>query len=401
VSEPRSFIISGAGIGGLVAAIVLARAGCRVTVIEKAGELQEVGAGVQLSPNVTRLLIELGAGEALEKRVFAPDGIRIFSVISGGEIATVPLGGTAAARYGGPFWTVHRADLHGVLADIARKTDGIRIELDAELRAASTHPGGLTANVAVSGVERTLDAAGLIGADGVHSAVRTRLLDGPVARYTGKMAFRAVIPIGETPMDLRRVGGLWLAPRAHLVHYPVRAGKELNIVAIVDGSWQDESWSAPAVREEVLAQFSTLPGSDWPEVARALVAAPPTWTKWALRGVDPRFEWTGGVVTLIGDAAHAMLPFAAQGACMAIEDAVVLAKHLGGLGDDGDVGAAMRAYEAERKARVSRVWNLSATNGRGYHMGPALGRARDVVLRAAGGARILGRQAWIYDWRPT
>lgn len=396
--EPRSFIIAGAGIGGLTAALSLARAGLQVTVLERASALQEVGAGVQLSPNATRLLLDLGAGPGLEKRVFAPDGIRIFSVLSGGELTTVPLGGTAAERYGGPFWTVHRADLHGVLAELAMKSPNIRLELDAELRAAATHPGGLTAHVAVSGEERTLDAAGLIGADGVHSAVRTRLLDGPVARYTGKMAFRAVIPIGETPMDLRRVGGLWLAPKAHLVHYPVRAGRELNIVAIVDGSWQDESWSAPAVREEVLAQFSTLPGSDWPEVARALVAAPAAWTKWALRGVDPRFEWTGGVVTLIGDAAHAMLPFSAQGACMAIEDAVVLARHL--VATD-DVAAAMRGYEVERKARVAAVCALSATNGRGYHMGPAFGRMRDIVLRAAGGARILGRQAWIYDWRPT
>lgn len=396
--DPRSILIAGAGIGGLTAALALARAGFQVTVLERASALQEVGAGVQLSPNATRLLIDLGAGPALEKRVFAPDGIRIFSVLAGGELTTVPLGGTAAERYGGPFWTVHRADLHGVLAEMALQNPNIRLELDAELRAAATHPGGLTAHVAVSGVERTLDAAGLIGADGVHSAVRTRLLDGPVARYTGKMAFRAVIPIGETPMDLRRVGGLWLAPRAHLVHYPVRAGRELNIVAIVDGSWQDESWSAPALREEVLAQFSSLPGSDWPEVARALVAAPASWTKWALRGVDPRFEWTGGVVTLIGDAAHAMLPFSAQGACMAIEDAIVIARHLAAT---SDVAAAMRGYEAERKARVASVVALSATNGRGYHMGPAFGRMRDVVLKAAGGARILGRQAWIYDWRPT
>lgn len=398
VPEPRSIIVAGAGIGGLTAALALARAGFQVTVLERASALQEVGAGVQLSPNATRLLIDLGAGPALEKRVFAPDGIRIFSVLAGGELTMVPLGGTAAERYGGPFWTVHRADLHGVLAEMALKSPNIRLELDAELRAAATHPGGLTAHVAVSGVERTLDAAGLIGADGVHSAVRTRLLDGPVARYTGKMAYRAVIPIGETPMDLRRVGGLWLAPRAHLVHYPVRAGRELNIVAIVDGSWQDESWSAPALREEVLAQFSTLPGSDWPEVARALVAAPASWTKWALRGVDPRFEWTGGVVTLIGDAAHAMLPFSAQGACMAIEDAIVIARHLAAT---PDVAAAMRGYEAERKARVAAVVALSTTNGRGYHMRPAFGRMRDVVLRAAGGARILGRQAWIYDWRPT
>lgn len=396
MSEPRSFIVAGAGIGGLTAALALAEAGFRVTVLERAGELQEVGAGVQLSPNATRILMRLGAGPGLERRVFAPDAIRIFSVFSGGEVTSVPLGVTAAERYGGPFWTIHRADLHGVLAELAGRNPNIRLELDAELRAAATHPGGLTAHVAVSGVERTLDAAGLIGADGVHSAVRTRLLDGPVARYTGKMAFRAVIPIGETPMDLRRVGGLWLAPRAHLVHYPVRAGRDLNLVAIVDGAWQDESWSAPALREEVLAQFSTLPGSGWPEVARALVAAPASWTKWALRGVDPRFQWTGGVVTLIGDAAHAMLPFAAQGACMAIEDAAVLAKH---LADIEDVGAAMRSYEAARRPRVNAVWNLAQLNGRGYHLGPAFGRMRDLVLRTAGGARVLARQAWIYDWR--
>jgi salicylate hydroxylase len=394
----RRLIVTGAGIGGLTAALALAHAGFEVIVLEKATELQEVGAGIQLSPNAARLLIALGLGPALAPRVFAPDGIRIFSVLSGGEITTVPLGGTAATRYDGPFWTVHRADLHAVLADEARRTPGIRIELAAELRKAESHPGGITAHVAVAGAERSITAAGLIGADGVHSAIRTRLLDGPVARYAGKMAFRAVIPIGEAPMDLRRVGGLWLAPKAHVVHYPVRAGRDLNIVAIVDGDWQDEGWSAPVTRQEVLSHFSSRPGGDWPDLARSILTVPTSWTKWALRGVDPRFEWTGGVVTLIGDAAHAMLPFAAQGACMAIEDAIVLAEH---LAENDNTAEAMRLYEASRKARVSAVWQLSANNGRGYHLGPALGRLRDITLRVAGGTRILARQGWIYDWSPS
>jgi salicylate hydroxylase len=389
-------IVAGAGIGGLTAALALAKRGFSVSVIERAAELQEVGAGIQLSPNVTAVLAELGVGPLLTPKVFSPEGLRIFSAISGGEVTTIPLGAAAEARFGGAFWTVHRADLQGALAALARSTPLITLELDAELRSADSHPGGITVRAVINGRERALEGCGLIGADGVHSAVRTRLLDGPIARYTGKMAFRAVIPIDETPQELRTYAGLWLSPHAHLVHYPVRAGRELNLVAIVDGDWQDEGWSAPAVREEVMRSFSHLSDTRWPEMARALVSAPETWTKWALRGVNPRGPWTGGVVTLLGDAAHAMLPFAAQGACMAIEDAVVLAKCLSDL---PDVGEAMRTYEKIRKPRAAAIADLAALNGRGYHLGPALGRLRDLALKAAGGRRILERQAWVYEWR--
>ncbi len=392
----HSLIVAGGGIGGLTAALTLARAGHRVTVLEQARELAEVGAGIQLSPNASRVLVDLGLGAALEKVAVTPREIRVHSSRAGGEVARTAVGDAAMARWGAPFWVVHRADLLAVLADAVAAEPAVSLVLDARFRDASPAPEAITVHTTVAGEARDFVADGLIGADGVRSRVRTKLRAGPPARYTGRTAYRATVPIERVPADMADVTGMWLSPRAHLVHYPIRAGREFNIVAVVEDDWQDESWSVPADKSEFAAHFGLTGRSRWPEAARRLLDLPETWTKWALCGFDADFEWTAGAVTLLGDAAHATLPFAAQGGGMAIEDAAVLAHVLDGA---PNVPAALRAYEALRKSRTRAIVDLAVSNGRIYHLPHAFAFFRDAALKWGIGAQLLDRMDWIYRWR--
>ena len=392
----HSFVIAGGGIGGLTAALALARAGHRVTVLEQAPVLAEVGAGIQLSPNASRVLIDLGLGPALARVAVGPREIRVHSSRAGGEVARTIVGKTVEDRYGAPFWVVHRADLLAVLADAVAREPAIELFLDARFRDASPEPDAICVHATVAGEARDFRADGLVGADGVRSRVRTALRHGPPARYTGRTAYRATVPIERVPEEMRDVTGMWLSPRAHLVHYPIRSGREFNIVAVVEDDWQDESWSVPASKAEFTAHFGLTGRSRWPESARRLLDLPETWTKWALCGFDSDFEWTAGAVTLLGDAAHATLPFAAQGGGMAIEDAVVLARVMEGA---PNVPAAFRAYETLRKPRTRAIVEQAVSNGRIYHLPHAVALFRDLALKWGLGHQLLDRMDWIYRWR--
>ncbi len=391
----HSLIVAGGGIGGLTTALALARDGHRVTVLEQASELAEVGAGIQVSPNASRILIGLGLGEALARVAVTPTDIRIFSVRAGGEIARTPLGERPLETWGAPFWVIHRADLQAVLASAVRATPTIDLVLDSRVRAVAAEPGGITVHTITGGNPCDFRADGLVGADGVRSRVRIGIRGGPPARYSGRTAYRATVPIEQVPAEIARSTCLWFSTRAHVVHYPIRAGREWNIVAIVEDAWHDESWSVPADRAEVHRVFG-LGKSRWPALGRQLLALPEHWTKWALCGFDVDFEWSSGAVTLLGDAAHATLPFAAQGGGMAIEDAEVLAHTLRGA---PNVPAAFRAYETLRKPRTRAIVEEAVKNGRIYHMPDGLAFFRDQVLKLGVGARLTDRMGWIYGWR--
>jgi salicylate hydroxylase len=397
VASSRTILIAGAGIGGLTAALALARAGYRIVVVEQADALSDVGAGLQLSPNATRILQDLGVAERLAATAVVPEGLSIRSARSGTEIAYMPIGRAMEFRYGAPYWAVHRGDLQAALADAVSEQPDILLKLGTRLEDLAVHANGITAQLRdPRGIITDERAPALIGADGLWSATRARLGDKSKPVFRDRTAWRALVPASSVDADLRRpVTRLWLGQNAHLVHYPVRGGTLINVVAIVADRWNAPGWSTPGTRDELLRHFTR---KRWAREARNLVEMPDTWVKWALfdRG-DVSFP-ERGPATLIGDAAHPMLPFLAQGAAMAIEDAAVLARCLASPGSDPESG--MRRYEAIRRARVRRVQREARANSRTYHMSGAAGLIRNLAMQVMGGERLRARYDWIYDWRP-
>jgi salicylate hydroxylase len=388
----RTIIVAGAGIGGLTAALALARQQFRVVVLERSEQLEEVGAGIQLAPNASRILIELGVDKHLEPRVVVPDDI---SVVGGGrEIVRIPIGGNAAFRYGAPYWVVHRADLQAALLARVREVPDIALMLGTQLEDFAVHSKGVTV-VTRRGVTRLNEQAkALIGADGVWSTVRSRAFVGAQPQFSGYVAWRGTVATSALPREFTapRVR-LWLGRDAHLVAYPLRGGQRINVVAVGAGEWNRPGWSEAGDPREISRLFAE---SRWPPAARWLIGAVEEWQRWALFEVATG-DWTKGPVALLGDAAHAMLPFAAQGAAMAIEDAAVLAQCL--AEDPDNVDAALVHYAAKRRPRIARLRRAAQQNGRIYHMSGPMAFARNSTMRLLGGARLMARQDWIYDWR--
>jgi 2-polyprenyl-6-methoxyphenol hydroxylase-like FAD-dependent oxidoreductase len=396
MAPARHVVVAGAGIAGLTAALALARAGMRVTIFEQAEKLEETGAGLQLSPNATRVLIALGLRERLQSVAVSPRAIRVMAGNSGRDIVRIPLGDEAERRYGAPYWTIHRGDLQSALADIARSELDVALQLGVRVEEFATHVRGLS----VLGKRGTqvLDERGiaLIGADGIWSSVAARLRPQQPPTFRHRTAWRALVPADAVPAEFRMpLVHLWLGHEAHLVHYPVKAGRLINIVCIVHDEWKETGWSAMGDRAEVLRHFARWA---WSEKARALIAIPDRWLKWAL--YDRKLPFHGGKVpvTLIGDAAHPMLPFLAQGAAMAIEDAAVLADMLGKYLDDPS--DALRAYEGARWHRTMRAQQAARRQARIYGLTGPEALIRNLAMRAMGGERLRARYDWLYSWRP-
>src|SRR5262249_30452825 len=298
--------------------------------------------------------------------------------------------------YGTPYWVTHRADLQAALLDAVVHNPDVALTLGARIVDCAVHMNGVT----VGGMRGTgsLDSHGiaLVGADGLWSTVRARLGDKEPLQPARHTAWRALVAADDVEPRWREpVVNLWLGPNSHLVHYPVKAGQLVNVVAIVRDSFDAPGWSSPGRHEDLQRLF---PLRDWSEDARSLLAAPPRWLKWSLADRPPLPSWgRTGPVTLLGDAAHPMLPFLAQRAAMAIEDAGVLSDCLGRMPDDP--AAAMRSYERQRMPRVSKAQRASRRNGRFYEMGGLKAPLRDLALGALGGKRLLRRYDWIYRFR--
>jgi salicylate hydroxylase len=397
VAASRTIFVAGAGIGGLTAALALAAQGFRVVVLEKAERLEEAGAGLQLSPNASRVLIGLGLEPRLTARAVIPDAISIMSARSGGEIARLPLGEAATARAGAPYWVVHRADLQAALKAEADDHPDIELRLGCQFEDVVGHSRGLTVVHRRDTTRQQELALALVGADGIWSAVRHHLFPEVQPQFSGLIAWRGTLEATQLPREYtsRRVQ-LWMGPNAHLVAYPISGARQINVVAVVPGTWNRPGWSAPGDVSEIKNAFAP-----WPGPARMMVGAVDDWRKWALFTVPDGGQWTDGETALLGDAAHAMLPFAAQGAGMAIEDAAVLAECLRKTQNEGGptVPAAMQRYARLRRPRVARVQRTARSAGRTYHLTGAAALARDLVIRAMGAERLLARQNWIYDWR--
>jgi salicylate hydroxylase len=390
-------LIAGAGIGGLTAALAMARQGIPVTLFDQAERLEEAGAGIQLSPNATRVLIALGLADRIAAAIVVPEAVRLRAGGSGRDIAIMPLGEAArqnAPYWGAPYWVVHRADLQSALLAAVESEAGITLKLGARVDGFVPGPQGVTAKISRRDGAGEADARALIGADGLWSRLREALGTRTPTRFAGRTAWRAVAPAAEVPPAFRGPEvNLWIGPGGHLVHYPIRAGAFVNIVAVTSDDWESSLWSTAADRSEVLARF---PPRLWATPAREVLAAPERWQKWALYDRAPSTNWGHGPVTLLGDAAHPMLPFLAQGAAMAIEDAALLAGALARRPDDP--AGALRDYERQRQPRTARVQRAARRNDLVYHLGQPAALLRDAALAALGGRRLLAQYDWIYRW---
>jgi salicylate hydroxylase len=395
VAGAHTVIVVGAGIAGLTTALALAHAGFRVVVLEQAPQLDEIGAGIQLSPNATRVLRALGLEPALAPHVTPLESLRVMNGRSGSEIASMPLGPDAAARYGAPFWSIHRGDLQRVLLDAASAAPGIVLRLGVSFAGHRVDATGVTAAGKAGQIMVQERGIALVGADGLWSAVRESLGHREMPRFRRRTAWRAIAPPDALAAEWRRPATtLWLGPHAHLVHYPVKGGRAVNIVAIVRDRAAIRGWSGLGAHEALLARFAR-----WAPAAQAILEAARSWQTWSLFDLPPLQRWGTDAVTLVGDAAHPLLPFVAQGGAMAIEDAWVLAEELANAAERPT--AAFRAYEERRQARTARAAREAARTGRIYHLKGPFAAARNLAMRMIGGGRLQQRYDWLYDWKGT
>lgn len=355
----KSIAIVGGGIGGLAAALALLQRGIDVTVYEQAPELREIGAGVQTTPNGTRVLTELGLQGGMARFGTKTTGKQIHHWLSGQTWQFQTLGDAAAEQYGVPYLTFHRSDLHGILLEGVVKLKPDAVQLNRKLAGFTENEAGVQMRFE-DGSSASADV--LVGADGVHSRVREQLF-GPVAtQFTGVYAWRGLIPAEKLNAGANlKGGGMWLGPVAHIITYPVRQGGMLNFVGLVDADgWQKESWSELGSAAECLADFE-----GWHADVQQMVNHMSVLYKWALVVREPMTAWSQGRATLLGDACHSTLPFLSQGANMALEDALVLARCL--EADPADWPRALQRYERARIDRTSRIVKSSAEQVRRVH----------------------------------
>jgi 2-polyprenyl-6-methoxyphenol hydroxylase-like FAD-dependent oxidoreductase len=387
-SGPQSrALIVGGGIGGLTTALALARTGMSATVLERSAFADETGAGIQLGPNATRALAELGVLDAITATAFKPDVLRLFDGLSGTSLATVHLGRVAEARYGAPYLTLHRADLHASLLASCRAEGAIELRSGFEVTEAET----LAEPVTVHDADGTpVEGSILVAADGLWSRLRDRIAPDAYLHFSGATAWRALLPRSEAPAPFAAPDvGLWLGPHAHLVHYPVRSGNDLNIVAVVEGGSAEQGWSRRAEPDLLLPGFQR-----WAQPAKALLETVETWRCWSLFRLRPLPRWTDGRMALLGDAAHPVLPYLAQGAALAIEDAITLAASLKASG--GDPASAFPRYQSLRMDRAGRVQAQAARFGRIYHLRGPAAFARNFLLGRRRPESLLQSFDWLY-----
>lgn len=355
----RRIAIAGAGIGGLCAAALLHRRGFEVHVFERAAALGEIGAGLQISPNGVKVLRTLGLGDALERVGVRPKHLTMRDWKTGLVVSRTGIDGDFDRAYGAPYYHVHRADLLALLREAA---SGVALRTSCPVLGVEGDEHGATITTD-AGTER-FDA--VIGADGIHSAVRRALQGEQAPRFTGNVAFRALVPADDALRQrVERDSTIWMGPGGHVVHYFVRSAQLLNIVAVYETDrWTDESWTQAADVADLLACFG-----GWNRSLREVLARAVQVNRWALYDRDPLTSWGQGRITLLGDAAHAMLPFLAQGAVMAIEDACVLANELAA---DQGISSALRRYESARFKRTSRVQLAAREQGESMHRTGAL-----------------------------
>ena len=382
--------IIGGGIGGLSAALAMLKAGCDVHVYEAAAQFGEIGAGIQISPNASRLLHRLGLKDAMDACGVRPAAVHQRRWDDGRTLQRAPLGSDVEAAFGAPYYHFHRGDLAALLAAALpseRAHAGHRL-IDIEDRGERA-----TARFA-NGAATEVDL--IVGADGIHSRTRELIFGSEKPRFTGCVAWRGLVPVERIAhLEIEVASHLWMGPGGHCVHYWVSARRLMNVVCIVEhGNWTGESWTDKGVVADVLARYE-----GWHPTVRALIAAFPETFIWALHDRAPLASWTRGRVTLLGDACHPMLPMAAQGAAQAIEDGAALASLLAAMPDD--VPSALARYESVRKPRATRLQELSATNRKRFHMPDGAEQQKRDALMVTSGDRSFDALRWLYEHDAT
>jgi salicylate hydroxylase len=395
MTQTPHVIVAGAGLGGLTAALSLLKSGIDVDVYEQAPELKEVGAGVQISANGTRVLHALGLADALRTLSWEPAGKELRLWDTGETWPLFDLGAESVQRYGFPYYMFHRADLHDALAAAVRREKPRAIHLNAS--AVGCDSAGARPLLHLAGGSSVAGDV-LVGADGVHSVVRQALFGPDQPKFTGCIAWRGVIPAGRLPRHLLRpVGANWVGPGGHVVHYFLRRGELLNFVGVRERhDWQIESWIAAGTVDECLNDFA-----GWHDDILTMIRNIATPYKWALKVREPMARWTEGRVTLLGDACHSTLPFMAQGAVMAIEDGFILARCLRLWPDDP--ASALRRYEAARRERANSVVRQSTRMTELFH-NPELAdhtRARAFMARQFQPEQTRERYEWLFSYDAT
>jgi len=337
------------------------------------------------------VMVALGIAERLKPHIGVPEHLVVRYARSGRLLAQGALGATCAQRYGAPYWVIHRGDLQAALCEAVAATPGITLKLGSKVQSFTTEPAGVAVSASQGAQSLTVRAHALIAADGLWSTLREQLGHHTVPRPAGHTAWRTLIPAEAAPKSaIAPAVNLWLGADTHLVHYPVKAGRMINVVAIVGDDWREPGWNTPGEPRELLDRFSA---EQWHARARDLLAASERWQKWALFVCPPLATWGKGPVTLLGDAAHPMLPYLAQGAAMAIEDGAVLSR---ALDEAGSIADALQLYQRNRIARTSRIVRQSRENGALFHLGD------QAAIRAHFAKRDEGaeRNTWLYSYNP-
>ena len=382
-------LIVGGGIGGLAAALALAREGLHVKVLEQAAEIGEIGAGVQLGPNAFAAFDALGVGEKARARAVFTERMEMRDAIDSSLICSVPFGAAFRQRFANPYAVIHRADIHGCLLESVRRSERIEVVTSTHVERVATE-GDTVAVIDAAGIRHR--GVALVGCDGVKSVVRQELVGDPV-RVSGHVVYRAVIDVADFPSDLRiNAPVVWAGPACHLVHYPLRGGEQFNLV-VTFHSREAEEWGVKeGSAEEVQSYFQGIG-----EQPRQLLQLPRHWKRWATADRDPIARWSFGRCTLLGDAAHPLLQYLAQGACMALEDAVTLGEAL--RAHAGDIEAAFARYERSRVVRTARVVLMTREMGRIYHASGVERRVRNELWKGHTPERYYDALEWLYGWR--
>jgi 2-polyprenyl-6-methoxyphenol hydroxylase-like FAD-dependent oxidoreductase len=382
-------VIAGGGIGGLATALALANKGIASIVLEQSPQFGEIGAGIQLAPNAFHAFDALGIGERARKGAVFVDELVFMDAVKGERIVGIPVGERFRARFGNPYAVVHRADLHDALHDACK--DNGRVDLRVSSKVSRYEQTGQAVTVTLASGDRVSGAA-LIGADGLWSSIRAQLVGDGAPIVSGHTTYRSVIPTEKMPADLRwNAATLWAGPKCHLVHYPLKGGKVFNLVVTTDNNAPEPVAGRPIAKSEVHANFPHIC-----DRVRQIIEHGQDWKLWVLCYREPIANWTDGRVALLGDAAHPMLQYYAQGAAMAMEDAVCLADMV--EAERGDFARAFAIYNRIRQPRTGRVQIGSRLIGEYlYHPDGAKAEVRDTALRANSTDDFYDSLSWLYS----